>query len=57
MCIRVLKGSAARYAGVGDVIVCAVKQAVREGKIEQGRYERYLTFLGELREAEKKQYK
>jgi ribosome biogenesis GTPase len=36
---------------------CAVKQAVREGKIEQGRYERYLTFLGELREAEKKQYK
>ena len=36
---------------------CAVKQAVREGKIEQGRYERYLTFLGELREAEKRQYK
>jgi len=36
---------------------CAVKQAVEEGKIEQGRYERYLVFLSELREAEKRQYK
>ena len=36
---------------------CAVKQAVEEGKIEQGRYERYLMFLSELREAEKRQYK
>jgi len=36
---------------------CAVKQAVQEGKIDKGRYQRYLTFLGELREAEKRQYK
>jgi len=36
---------------------CAVKQAVEEGRIERGRYERYLVFLGELREAEKRQYK
>ena len=27
LCIRVLKGSNARYAGVGDVIIGAVKQA------------------------------
>lgn len=27
LCIRVLKGSSARYAGVGDVIIGAVKQA------------------------------
>jgi len=36
---------------------CAVKRAVEEGRIGQGRYERYLMFLGELREAEKRQYK
>ena len=28
LCIRVLKGSSARYAHVGDVIVGAVKQAI-----------------------------
>lgn len=36
---------------------CAVKQAVEDGKIDQGRYQRYLMFLDELREAEKRQYK
>ena len=27
MCIRVLGGTGRRYAGVGDVVVCAVKKA------------------------------
>jgi len=36
MCIRVLKGSAARYAGVGDVIVCAVKQAAPGSAVKKG---------------------
>ena len=36
---------------------CSVKSAVDDGRIDQGRYERYLAFLAELREAEKRQYK
>ncbi len=36
---------------------CAVKSAVEEGRIDQGRYGRYLMFLEELREAEKRQYR
>ena len=27
LCIRVLGGSTRRYAGVGDIIVCSVKEA------------------------------
>jgi large subunit ribosomal protein L14 len=36
MCIRVLGGSARRYAGVGDVIVASVKQAVPGGSVQKG---------------------
>ena len=36
MCIRVMKGSAPRYARVGDVIVCAVKQAVPGSAVKKG---------------------
>jgi large subunit ribosomal protein L14 len=36
MCIRVLGGSARRYAGVGDVIIAAVKQAQPGGQIKKG---------------------
>jgi large subunit ribosomal protein L14 len=42
MCIKVLKGSSSkgkfkrRVAGVGDVIICAVKKAIPAGEIKQG---------------------
>ncbi len=36
MCIRVIGGSNRRYAGVGDVIVAAVKQAAPNSAIKQG---------------------
>lgn len=36
MCIRVLKGSKARYARVGDIIVAAVKEAIPNAAIKKG---------------------
>ena len=36
LCIRVLGGSKRRYAGVGDVIVCTVKQAIPHGSVKKG---------------------
>ncbi len=36
MCIRVLGGTGRRYAGVGDVVVCAVKKAVPGGVVKKG---------------------
>ena len=36
MCIRVLGGSRRRYATVGDVIVCAVKEATPGGVVKKG---------------------
>ena len=36
LCIRVLGGSARRYAGVGDVIVAAVKDAIPHGAVKKG---------------------
>jgi len=36
MCIRVLGGSARKYAHVGDVIVAAVKQAAPGGAVKKG---------------------
>ncbi|CUU11062.1 MAG: 50S ribosomal protein L14 [Fimbriimonadales bacterium] len=36
MCIRVLKGSNARYARVGDVIVASVKEATPNMPIKKG---------------------
>ncbi len=35
-CIKVLGGSQRRYAGVGDVIVCSVKQAAPHGAVKKG---------------------
>jgi len=34
--IRVLGGSAKRYAGIGDIIVANVKEAIPEGSIRKG---------------------
>jgi len=36
MCINVPGGTRRRYAGIGDVIVAAVKQAVPRGSVRQG---------------------
>ncbi len=35
-CIKVLGGSKRRYASVGDVIVCAVKEATPNGNVKKG---------------------
>jgi large subunit ribosomal protein L14 len=36
LCIRVLGGSARRYAGLGDVIVATVKEAMPGGAVKRG---------------------
>lgn len=35
-CFKVLKGSKRRYAGVGDVIICSVKEAEPDGTVKKG---------------------
>ena len=35
-CIKVLGGSKRRYAGLGDVIVCSVKEAMPNGGVKKG---------------------
>ena len=36
LCIRILGGTSRRYANIGDVIVCAVKDATPGGVIKKG---------------------
>ena len=36
MCIKVLGGSKRKYANVGDVIVCSVKNATPGGVVKKG---------------------
>ena len=36
MCVRVLKGSNSQYAGVGDIIVAAVKSATPGAQVKKG---------------------
>jgi large subunit ribosomal protein L14 len=36
LCMRVLGGSGRRYAGIGDVIVAAVKDAIPGGNVKRG---------------------
>jgi len=36
MCIKVVGGSKRRYAGIGDVIVVTVKDAIPNGKVKKG---------------------
>ncbi|MFH1279498.1 MAG: 50S ribosomal protein L14 [Candidatus Eisenbacteria bacterium] len=36
MCFKVLGGSGRRYAGVGDIVVCAVKDALPGAQIKKG---------------------
>lgn len=40
MCIKVLGGSRRRYAGVGDIIVVAVKEAAPRGTVKEHAVER-----------------
>ena len=35
-CIKVLGGSKRRYAGIGDIIVVSVKDAIPNGKVKKG---------------------
>ena len=35
-CIKILGGSHRRYAGIGDVIVCSVKEASPDGQVKKG---------------------
>ena len=35
-CIKVLGGSERRYAGLGDVIICSVKEASPNGSVKKG---------------------
>ena len=35
-CIQVLGGSKRRYAGLGDIIVCSVKEAAPNGSVKKG---------------------
>ena len=36
LCIKVLGGSKRRYAGVGDVVVVTIKDAIPRGKVKKG---------------------
>lgn len=35
-CIKVLGGSKRKYAGIGDVIVCSVREALPNSKVKKG---------------------
>ncbi len=35
-CIKVLGGSKRRYASVGDIIICSVKEAIPNAKVSKG---------------------
>ena len=35
-CIKVIGGSKRRYAGLGDVIICSVKEAIPNGAVRKG---------------------
>ena len=45
LCIRVLGGSSRRYAGIGDIIVCSVKDAIPGGQVKKGEVERLSSFV------------
>ncbi len=36
LCIRVIGGSGRRYAGIGDELVCSVKDAIPGGNVKKG---------------------
>ena len=52
-CVKVYGGSKIRYAGVGDVIVVAVKVADPKGKIKKAMLKRLLLYVRTRKSAEK----
>ena len=36
LCIKVLRGSRRRYASIGDIIVCAVKESAPKASVKKG---------------------
>jgi len=40
MCIKVLGGAGRKFAGVGDVIVVSIKEAIPRGKVKKGEVHR-----------------
>ena len=46
LCIRVLGGSGRRYAGIGDIIVATVKDAIPGGNIKRGEVVRFIGHKG-----------
>jgi large subunit ribosomal protein L14 len=36
MCVKVLGGSKRRYAGIGDIVVVSVKDAIPRGRVKKG---------------------
>ena len=36
LCIRVIGGTARRYANIGDIVICAVKKATPGGVVKKG---------------------
>ena len=34
-CIKLLGGSKRRYAGLGDIIICSVKEAIPNGQVKK----------------------
>ena len=36
LCIRIVGGTSRKYAGIGDIIVCAVKEATPGGVVKKG---------------------
>lgn len=36
LCIKVLGGSKRRYASIGDIIICSVKDAIPNGMVKKG---------------------
>ena len=47
-CIKVIGGSKRRYAGLGDVIICAVQEAQPNGNIKKGDVEAYRALIKSL---------
>jgi large subunit ribosomal protein L14 len=35
-CIKVLGGSKRKYAGIGDVVICSVKESIPQSKVKKG---------------------
>lgn len=35
-CIKVLGGSKRKYAGIGDIVVCSVREAIPNSKVKKG---------------------